>query len=521
MNTPSTDHTLSAMPSPSGQPDGSTVASRLELRVVGLVIGLVIGLATGVDYMANLMFSIAGPHIEGGVLASQEVYLWAVTSYAAAASLAILVMGRLADRMTYRRHTLLSLLIFIAGTLMCAAAEGGTMLIVGRAVQGFGGGPMLSTSRIFVQHSPAHERRTMMKGMIYGIFGLTCASPVLSAALTEQFGWRAIFVAQLLVAVVVCGLVAAFYPHPRLHERKGDFASLDWPSAIAFGLAALIALHGFQQARFVHPDGSPAQVLPILAVVALIAWIGIRQAGHPLPWVDLRATLQRRFMMGMVFYAIYYGFASAWSFLSASLLQNGLGFRYETTAQFMSLSGLVTLLLGIANFQLTRYLPPKRVLIAIGFVLMAGAMLWLSRAAMPGASAGVLAPGFLMEGMVGMLVVIQVAGLTYVDLPAQDFGHAYQFKGIMRAWAQAFGTMLATLMLQRGQAQHRTDLVGHVSALTPSWLWPHPLQGVELVRLSAEIDRQATLLACRDLFVGGAAIALVCAAAILVQRTLR
>ncbi|MGF2508499.1 dienelactone hydrolase family protein, partial [Ralstonia pseudosolanacearum] len=25
---------------------------------------------------------------------------------------------------------------------------------------------------------------------------------------------------------------------------------LDWPSAIAFGLAALIALHGFQQARF-------------------------------------------------------------------------------------------------------------------------------------------------------------------------------------------------------------------------------------------------------------------------------
>ncbi|APF87147.1 MFS transporter [Ralstonia nicotianae] len=517
MNTPSTDHTPSAQSAPRRQPAGSTVASRLELRMVGMVIGL----ATGVDYMANLMFSIAGPHIEGGVLASQDVYLWAVTSYAAAASLAILVMGRLADRMTYRRHTLLSLLIFIAGTLMCAAAEGGTMLIVGRAVQGFGGGPMLSTSRIFVQHSPAHERRTMMKGMIYGIFGLTCVSPVLSAALTEQFGWRAIFVAQLLVAVMVCGLVAAFYPHPHRHERTGDFASLDWPSAIAFGLAALIALHGFQQARFVHPDGSPAQVLPILAVVALVAWIGIRQTGHPLPWVDLRATLQRRFMVGMVFYAIYYGFASAWSFLSSSLLQNGLGFRYETTAQFMSLSGLVTLLLGIANFQLTDYLPRKHVLIAIGFVLMAGAMLWLSRTAMPGASAGVLAPGFVMEGMVGMLVVIQVAGLTYVDLPAEDFGHAYQFKGIMRAWAQAFGTLLATLMLQRGQAQHRTDLVGHVSALTPSWLWPHPLQGAELVRLSAEIDRQATLLACSDLFVWGAAIALVCAVAILVQRTLR
>ncbi|MBN6207243.1 MFS transporter [Ralstonia flatus] len=517
MNTPSTDHTVSPPPAPRKPAAESTVGSRMELRMVGMVIGL----ATGVDYMSNLMFSIAGPHIEGGVLASQDVYLWAVTAYAAAASLAILVMGRLADHMTYRRHTLLSLLVFIAGTLMCAAAEGGTMLIVGRAVQGFGGGPMLSTSRIFVQHSPAHERRTMMKGMIYGIFGLSCVSPMLSAALTEQFGWRAIFVAQLLVAVVVCGLVAAFYPHPKMHERKGDFASLDWPSAIAFGLAALIALHGFQQARFIHPDGSPAQVVPIIAVVALILWVGIRQTGHPRPWVDLRATLQRRFLMGMVFYAIYYMFASAWGFLSSSLLQNGLGFRYETTAELMSLGGLVTVALGILNFQLTNVLPTKRVLISIGFVLMATALLWMSHVAMPGASVAAVAPGFMIEGMVGMFVVIQVAGLTYVDLPAKDFGHAYQFKGIMRAWAQAFGTMGATLLLQRGQAQHRTDLVGHVSALTPAWQWPHALQGSELIQISAEIDRQATLLAVGDLFAWGAVVALGCAGGIWLQRSLR
>jgi len=170
---------------------------------------------------------------------------------------------------------------------------------------------------------------------------------------------------------------------------------------------------------------------------------------------------------------------------------------------------------------LTNVLPPKRVLISIGFVLMATALLWMSHVAMPGASVAAVAPAFMIEGMVGMFVVIQVAGLTYVDLPAKDFGHAYQFKGIMRAWAQAFGTMGATLLLQRGQAQHRTDLVGHVSALTPAWQWPHPLQGVELVRISAEIDRQATLLAVGDLFAWGAVVALVCAGAIWLQRHLR
>ena len=154
-------------------------------------------------------------------------------------------------------------------------------------------------------------------------------------------------------------------------------------------------------------------------------------------------------------------------------------------------------------------------------ILMATALLWMSRVAMPGAGVAAVVPGFMIEGMVGMFVVIQVAGLTYVDLPAKDFGHAYQFKGIMRAWAQAFGTMGATLLLQRGQAQHRTDLVGHVSALTPGWQWPHPLQGAELIRISAEIDRQATLLAVGDLFAWGAVVALVCAGGIWLQRSLR
>ena len=87
MNTPSTDHTVSPPPPLRNPAAESSVGSRMELRMVGMVIGL----ATGVDYMSNLMFSIAGPHIEGGVLASQDVYLWAVTAYAAAASLSSLM----------------------------------------------------------------------------------------------------------------------------------------------------------------------------------------------------------------------------------------------------------------------------------------------------------------------------------------------------------------------------------------------------------------------------------------------
>ncbi len=84
--------------------------------------GLTLGLVTGIDFSSTLMMGVASQHIQGGVGAAPEDYLYAVSAYAATAVLMNMVLDQIARRTTYKRFTIASLLIFIVGSLLCAEA---------------------------------------------------------------------------------------------------------------------------------------------------------------------------------------------------------------------------------------------------------------------------------------------------------------------------------------------------------------------------------------------------------------
>ncbi len=70
-------------------------------------------------------------------------YIWAVNGYLIAYIVAIPLIGRLSDLIGRQRAFIASLLVFLAGSILCAIAADLTDLIIGRAIQGFGGGGLL------------------------------------------------------------------------------------------------------------------------------------------------------------------------------------------------------------------------------------------------------------------------------------------------------------------------------------------------------------------------------------------
>ena len=70
-------------------------------------------------------------------------YIWAVNGYLIAYIVAIPLVGRLSDLIGRQRTFIASLLVFLAGSVMCALATDLTGLVIGRAIQGFGGGGLL------------------------------------------------------------------------------------------------------------------------------------------------------------------------------------------------------------------------------------------------------------------------------------------------------------------------------------------------------------------------------------------
>ncbi|AOY01809.1 MFS transporter [Jeongeupia sp. USM3] len=484
--------------------------------------GLTAGCVTGVDFVASSMIGIAGAHIQGGVHAAPEEYLWAITAYAAAAVVANLVLGRVGTRITFRRYILLSLLVFCAGALLCAASNDIGELVLARAVQGLGGGGLFAAARITAQLvSEPHERLPIFVGFGLGSFTLTALAPWVSAELALNLGWRAIFLLQALVALPLFAMVLTVFPRRRKAPTTAQMGTLGWPAALAFGCGALLLLHGIEDFRLARIGLSGGETLALAGGAGLLVFAFHWLHKHPDPWLDVRRLVSRRYLVGLGFYSLYYLISGGWNYLVPQFLQAGLGFNFQTTGMVLSLAGLVGLAGVIVHTLNFKRVFGKRRVITVGFLVFASAATLLASGAMPGASIAALMPAMMLQSLTTALIMVQVASMTYLDFEPEDFVHAYQLKNIMREVATALGTGMTSQWLQTDRAIARNDLVGRINAFDMQALTPDlPRTPEVLATLSLQIDRQATLIACDHLFVALVAICLAAAAVVLCQRAL-
>ncbi|MBM3116329.1 MFS transporter [Jeongeupia naejangsanensis] len=484
--------------------------------------GLTAGCVTGVDFVASSMIGIAGAHIQGGVNAAPEEYLWAITVYAAAAVVANLVLGRIGSRITFRRYILLSLLVFCTGALLCAASNDISELVLARAVQGLGGGGLFAAARIIAQLvSEPHERLPIFVGFGLGSFAMTALAPWVSAELALNLGWRAIFLVQALVAVPLFAMVLTLFPRRREPPTTAQMGTLGWPAALAFGFGALLLLHGVEDFRLARIGLSGGETFALLAGAGLLVFAFRWLHSHPDPWLDIRRLGSRRYLVGLGFYSLYYLISGGWNYLVPSFMQAGLGFNFQTTGMVLSLAGIVGLVgVMLHTFNFRRIFRRRRVITA-GFIVFALAATLLSVGAMPGASIATLMPAMMLQSLTTALIMVQVASMTYLDFEPEDFVHAYQLKNIMREVATALGTGMTSQWLQTDRAIARTDLVGRVNVFDLQTLAPElPRTPDTLARLSLQIDQQAALIACDHLFVALAVICIAAAGVVLAQRAL-
>jgi MFS family permease len=127
---------------------------------------------------------------------------WLIAAYTLASTCVQPLYGKLADRFGPRPIFLTSLGLFLAGSALCAAANSVGELIVFRAVQGLGGGGLLSVTIVALGHL-RHERReldgngggNMMAAALVGI-GLVLG-PTLGGQIVEHLSWRWVFLINL------------------------------------------------------------------------------------------------------------------------------------------------------------------------------------------------------------------------------------------------------------------------------------------------------------------------------------
>src|SRR5258708_7491744 len=120
---------------PSGPQPGRWVLSHGEIRTIVLGLTLAMFLAA----LNQTIVATALPTI-GRDLRDFEMLPWVVTAYLLTSTVVAPLYGKLSDIYGRRAMMVASLAVFIAGSAGCAAAPDMITLILGRGLQGVGGG---------------------------------------------------------------------------------------------------------------------------------------------------------------------------------------------------------------------------------------------------------------------------------------------------------------------------------------------------------------------------------------------
>ncbi|WP_083984493.1 MDR family MFS transporter [Corynebacterium epidermidicanis] len=154
----------------------------------------------------QMIFSTALPTIVGD-LGGVNHMMWVITGYLLAETIMLPIYGKMGDLLGRKGLMVGALVIFLIGSVLGGLAHSMALLILGRAVQGIGGGGLMILSQaIIADVIPARERGRYM-GVMGGVFGLSAVlGPLLGGWFTEGPGWRWAFWINIPLGLIAIGI---------------------------------------------------------------------------------------------------------------------------------------------------------------------------------------------------------------------------------------------------------------------------------------------------------------------------
>jgi len=153
------------------------------------------------------------------------------------------IWGRLSDLYGRRLFHLLSVVILVGGSVLCARSHTMLTLVGFRAIQGLGAGGLMSLSFTMIADLYDLEERAKMQGAISSVWGVAALiGPLLGGWMTKSFGWPSIFYLNIPVGIVTTILVQMAWKD----HRRGAKGRIDIPGAVLLALASGALLAGFQ-----------------------------------------------------------------------------------------------------------------------------------------------------------------------------------------------------------------------------------------------------------------------------------
>ncbi len=458
--------------------------------------------------MTVTIANVALPKMQGSLSATQDQIAWVVTFNIVATAVITPMSGWLSAQLGRRRIMILAVIGFAIASFLCGTATSVEELVFYRILQGACGAPLVPLSQATLLDTYPREQH----GPATAIFGVgvilgPIIAPTLGGYLSETYSWRWVFFMIVPFALVSLVGVWAFITDQKVGRRR-----LDWTGFLALAVAIaslqLMLDRGERNGWFDSPE---IMIEAGLALGAFYVFV-VHNLTADNPFFNPKLLRNRNFAIGLGIAFIFGMLNFTPITLLPMLLQNLRGYPDTVIGMVLSVRGLGTFI-GFAFMVFASRMDP-RIPLAVGLILQSYAGWAMSQFDINLTTWGVLWTTGLQGLGVG-LIWVPLSLITLSTLPTDLRADGTAFFHLLRNIGSSIFISLSIAVVIRTTKVGYAGMVEQISPFNENLRLPW-VTGAwstestpELMALSAEVLRQATMIGYLNAFTAFALTALV------------
>src|SRR5579875_2670740 len=416
--------------------------------------GLLLGVCCLAQFMVILDLSIVNvalPSIQAGLNFNSADLNWVVDAYAIMFGGFLMLAGRFGDTFGQRKTFAAALGVFALASLLGGLAPTSDVLILARAIQGFGGALMAASSLgiITANFAEGVERRRAISlwSSMNGIGG--AAGVLLSGIITQYLSWR-----WVLLMNVPIGFGAVFVAWSIVPDRRAAHRPrFDVAGAVLLTFGLLVEAYGAVTAGN-DGWGSASALIPLIGGAILLNFFPLLERRAAAPLVPPKAFTRPLKTVNLIVLLFSAALFPMW-YIGSLYLQQVLSLSPVDTGLVFLAPALVIFACASQAGKLVGRAGVKPVLGA-GLLLMTGGLLALSRIGSGGSAIQyVMIPTILTTMGIGFSIVPSTIAATQAADPAR----AGLASGLVNT-ARQVGGGLGLAVLISIATQHTSHLIG-------------------------------------------------------------
>jgi len=394
--------------------------------------------------MAGTSVFVAFETITSDLSVSIDRSVWLTTMYLATNAMMIPLAGWLGKRFGYKRVILSGIVVFGLSAFLGGLARDFESLVIFRAIQGLGDGPLMpiATALLF-EIFPANKRGRMMIGLMLAIGIAPALGPMLASWIVEELGWRGIFYINVIWALISFVSVTALIPST---TTSSENLKVNWPAfillAVATGSLQLFLDRGQHYDWF---NSDFIKGLFIVAGISIILYFVVAFAVKDKSVLDFSLFKNIPFMTGNLANILLMGLLYGALMVKIFYLQWLMGFTPAYSGHYQAiLAGTMLFFSAIAGVMTDKIHP--RWPVVLGLPICVYALLLSTRLTLESDMETILWIGAIMGAGLAF-VAVPISVTVFATISRKDMRTASVLNSYLSVIGGSISLSLATILL--------------------------------------------------------------------------